>query len=297
MMAATPLSFLKMNGLGNDFVVIDGRAEPVRLSYEQRHAIGDRAVGVGCDQLIIMEPAQPGGADVFMRIYNGIGEEVDACGNAARCIAHLVMEETGKDRVSIETNAGLLVGARCDDPQMVSIDMGRPRLKWDEIPLAEEFRDTRRIELQIGPIDAPILHSPGVVNMGNPHAVFFVGDVEAHDLAAIGPMLEHHPMFPERANISLAHATAPDAITVKTWERGAGLTKACGTAACAVLVAAARLNMTGRKAAVTLPGGPLTIEWRETDDHVLMSGPYALDYGGTIPPELLEVDAAKANTA
>jgi len=297
MMAAKPLSFLKMNGLGNDFVVIDGRAEPVRLSYPERHAIGHREAGIGCDQLIIMEPAQPGGADVFMRIYNGIGEEVDACGNAARCIAHLVMEETGKDRVSIETNAGLLVGARCEDPQMVSIDMGKPRLKWNEIPLAEEFRDTRRIELQIGPIDAPILHSPGAVNMGNPHAVFFVDDVEAYDLAAIGPMLEHHPMFPERANISLAHVMAPDAITVKTWERGAGLTKACGTAACASLVAAARLNLTGRKATVILPGGPLTIEWRETDDHVLMSGPYALDYEGTIPPELLKAKAATDNAA
>jgi diaminopimelate epimerase len=159
--------------------------------------------------------------------------------------------------------------------------MGEPRLRWDEIPLAEEFRDTRAIELQIGPIDAPVLDSPSVVNMGNPHAIFWVDDVEAHDLARFGPLLENHPIFPERANISLAHVTAGDAITLKTWERGVGLTRACGTAACAALVAAARKKLTGRKATVTLPGGPLAVEWRE-DGHVWMTGPVETEFEGVL---------------
>jgi diaminopimelate epimerase len=166
--------------------------------------------------------------------------------------------------------------------------MGAPRLAWDEIPLAEPFHDTRRIELQIGPIDAPALHSPAVVNVGNPHCIFFVEDVDAHDLPRFGPMLEHHPLFPERANISLVQVISTDALKVRTWERGAGLTRACGTAACASAVAAARRTLTGRMVNVALPGGTLLIEWRESDGHVLMTGPYALDYEGTLPAELLQ---------
>ncbi len=222
-----------------------------------------------------------------MRIWNADGGEVGACGNAARCVAALVSSERGRPDVTIETE-GAILGARVNVDGSVTIDMGSPRFAWDEIPLAELFRDTRRIELQLGPIDDPVLHSPSVVNVGNPHCIFFVEDVEAHDLGRFGPMLEHHPLFPERANISLAQVTAPDAIKLRTWERGAGLTRACGTAACAAAVAAARRGLTGRGLRVSLPGGDLHIDWRESDGHILMTGPYALDYEGTLPAGLLE---------
>ena len=187
--------------------------------------------------------------------------------------------KAARAKVSIETESGVL-GSTVNADGSVTIDMGAPRFAWDEIPLAEPFHDTRGIELQIGPIDAPVLHTPSVVNVGNPHCLFFVDDVEAHDLARFGPMLEHHPLFPERANISLVQVLGPEAIKVRTWERGAGLTRACGTAACASAVAAARRDLTGRKVRVSLPGGDLLIEWRESDGHILMTGPYALDYEG-----------------
>ncbi len=180
-----------------------------------------------------------------------------------------------------------MLGALVGGDGQVTIDMGVPRLAWNEIPLAEPFHDTRRIELQAGPIDAPVMHSPAVVNVGNPHALFFVDDVEAIDLGRIGPMLEHHPLFPERANISLVQVLTPGHLKIRTWERGAGLTRACGTAACASAVAAIRRELTGRKVKVSLPGGDLVIEWREADGHVLMTGPYALDFEGTLPEGLL----------
>jgi diaminopimelate epimerase len=273
-----------MNGLGNDFVVLDARSRALPLSPEAVRAIADREQGVGCDQLIALEPSRK--ADVFMRIFNADGGQVSACGNAARCVAAVVAAELGRPEVSIETEAGIL-GATLNEDGTVTIDMGAPRLAWNEIPLAEPFHDTRRIELQIGPIDAPVLHSPSAVNVGNPHCLFFVDDVEAHDLARFGPMLEHHPLFPERANISLVQVLAPHALKVRTWERGAGLTRACGTAACAAAVAAARRELTGRKVRVTLPGGDLLIEWRERDGHILMTGAYALDYEGALPAELI----------
>lgn len=278
-------SFRKMNGLGNDFVVVDARARALSLAPEAVRAIADRKEGIGCDQLIALEPSDA--ADVFMRIWNADGGEVAACGNAARCVAGLIAQEQGRTDVSIETEDQVL-GAVVSGDGKATIDMGVPRLAWDEIPLAEPFHDTRRVELQAGPIDAPVLHSPGVVNMGNPHALFFVEDIEAIDLARIGPMLERHPLFPERANISLVQVLSPDHLKVRTWERGAGLTKACGTAACASAVAAVRRELAGRKVTVTLPGGDLIIEWREADGHVLMTGPYALDFEGTLPAELLE---------
>jgi diaminopimelate epimerase len=279
------IPFRKMNGLGNDFVVLDARAHALPLDARAVRAIADRERGIGCDQLIALERSR--NADVLMRIFNADGGEVGACGNAARCVAALIGAEQGRAQVGIETESGLLA-ATVNGDGSVTIDMGEPRLAWDEIPLAEPFHDTRRIELQIGPIDDPVLHSPAVVNVGNPHCIFFVDDVDAHDLARFGPMLEHHPLFPERANISLAQVISPEALKVRTWERGAGLTRACGTAACASAVAAARRALTGRKVNVALPGGTLLVEWRESDGHVLMTGPYALDYEGSLPADLLE---------
>jgi diaminopimelate epimerase len=287
-MSATTHSFRKMNGLGNDFVVIDRRNDDLALPADAVRAIADRAAGIGCDQLIALDPSSE--ADVFMRIWNADGGEVAACGNAARCVAAVVAGELGRPTVTIETEDQVL-GAYAGADGVVTIDMGEPRLRWDEIPLAEEFYDTSCIELQAGPIDAPVLHSPGVVSMGNPHAVFFVDDVEAIDLGRIGPMLEHHPLFPERANISVAQVLDPAHIRLRTWERGAGLTRACGTAACASAVAAVRRGLADRTVTVSLPGGDLVIEWRESDGHVLMAGPYALDFEGTLPAGLLDTEA------
>lgn len=283
-MDRSALKFRKMNGLGNDFVVVDARSDALALTPDAVRAIADRKEGIGCDQLIALEPSKA--ADVFMRIWNADGGEVAACGNAARCVAGLLAQEQGRTDITIETEDQVL-GACVGADGQVTIDMGMPRLKWNEIPLAEEFHDTRRIELQAGPIDAPVLHSPAVVNVGNPHAIFFVEDVDAIDLARIGPMLEHHPLFPERANISIVQVLSRDHLKVRTWERGAGLTRACGTAACAAAVAAIRRELTGRTVRTTLPGGDLIIEWREEDGHVLMTGPFALDFEGTLPEALL----------
>ncbi len=248
-----------------------------------RERIGDRKNGVGCDQVIVMEPSQK--ADVFMRIFNADGSEVGACGNATRCIALIAAEELGRSEVSVETSAGLLK-ANVDGAERITIDMGKPRFAWEEIPLAEPFEDTTGIELQIGPIDAPVLHTPSVVNVGNPHAIFWVDDVNAHDLGRFGPLLENHPIFPERANISLAQVTSRNGLRLRTWERGAGLTKACGTAACAAAVAAARKGLTDRQVTVELPGGVLFIDWTN-DDRILMCGPAELEFEGVLAPDTL----------
>ena len=283
---ATGIPFRKMNGLGNEILVIDARHGPVRLSPDIVRRLAGPASGIGFDQVMTLEPSRAG-ADVRTRIYNADGDEVEACGNGTRCIGWLVMQETGRRDVSIETKAGLLLASDGGAPETVTVDMGAPRLRWDEIPLSEPFADTRAIELQVGPIDAPVLHSPSAVNMGNPHAVFWVDDLDVYDLGRIGPMLEHHPLFPERANISLAQVTSRQSLTLKVWERGAGLTRACGTAACAAAVAAHRKRLTGRKVAVTLPGGTLHIEWRESDGHVLMTGPVETEFEGVLTPEML----------
>jgi diaminopimelate epimerase len=208
-----------------------------------------------------------------------------------RCIADILFRETGKDALTFETQAGLINCWRAGD--LITVDMGRPRFAWTEIPLAEEFRDTRAIELQIGPIDAPILHSPSAVNMGNPHAIFWVDDVHAYDLSRIGPMLENHPIFPERANITLCAVSSRERIIIRTWERGAGLTKACGSAACAAAVSAARTKRTERTVTVTLPGGDLKVEWR-ADDHVLMTGPVEYEFEGRFDPALFAAVPAGA---
>jgi len=271
--------FLKMNGLGNDFVVVEARSAPFAPSEAEARAIADRAAGIGCDQLIAIEPSR--NADAFMRIWNAGGAEVDACGNATRCVGWLLMEASGRDEASIETNAGVLLTRRAGD-KVVTVDMGEPRLDWRQIPLEEEM-DTRNIELEVGPLGAPILHTPGAVNMGNPHVVFFVPDAEAAPVEQVGPMIEHHRLFPQGVNVEFAQIKAPDRIRLRVWERGAGVTKACGTGACATLVAAARRGLTGRRATVEMDGGELIIDWREADNHVLMTGPVAVDFSGLLP--------------
>lgn len=277
--------FRKMNGLGNDFVVLDVRETPLALSEAQTRAIADREKGVGCDQLITIERPR-GDGDAYMGIRNADGSVVGACGNATRCVGRLLMDETGRKEIRLETPSGPVVCFDAGDGR-ITVDMGEPRLKWNEIPLSEEFADTRSIELEVGPLGNPVMHSPGVVSMGNPHAIFFVKDADAIDLARIGPMLENHPLFPERANISVAEVLAPDHIKLRVWERGAGLTLACGTGACAAAVAGVRKRVTARKVTVTLPGGDLEIEWREADNHVYMTGPVTFEFEGDLDPRLL----------
>ncbi len=270
---------MKMNGLGNDFVMIDARAEPVRLSTTVAGAIANRRSGVGCDQVIVLESSRT--ADVFMRILNADGSEVSACGNASRCVAALLCPGLGRDRISIETRAGTL-DARVGEDGLVSVDMGAPRFAWDEIPLARPAADTRSIDLTFALPDGRVLSEPSVVNVGNPHCIFWVRDAESYDLAAFGLELEHHPLFPERANISLAEIIDDKTIRLRVWERGTGITRACGTAACAAAVAAARTGRTGRKVSVELPGGVLSIEWRAEDEHILMTGPAETEFEGLI---------------
>jgi diaminopimelate epimerase len=270
------LGFHKMHGLGNDFVVLDRRSGRLSLAPAQLRRIADRRLGVGCDQILAIEPSARGHA--FMRVYNADGGEVGACGNGTRCIARLLMEELGVREVVVETAAGLL-SVRADALGYTA-DMGPPRLGWDEIPLARPM-DTLALDLALGPLERPV-----AVSMGNPHAVFFVEDVEAIALAELGPALEHHPLFPERANIGVAEVRDPRTIRLRVWERGVGITAACGTAACAALVAAARRGLTGRAAEVRLDGGSLRVVWSERD-RVLMTGPAALCCSGELAPELL----------
>lgn len=287
-MSTTTIPFRKMNGLGNDFLVVDARVAPFKPTADEIARLADRVSGIGFDQMITIE-ASPSGADAFMRINNADATEVSACGNATRCVAWLLMGETGTARATIETRAGLLLASDGGAPDTITVDMGVPKFKWNEIPLSEPFHDTRAIELQVGPIDAPVLHSPSCVNVGNPHAIFWVADLDAIDLARIGPILENHPLFPERANISIVQVMSRQHIRQRVWERGAGLTLACGTGACAAAVAAARSRLTDRRVRVTLPGGDLYIHWREDDDHILMTGPVATDYLGELDLPTLDV--------
>lgn len=283
MTEASPLHFRKMNGLGNDFVVFDGRTSSVVMDESKARAIADRATGIGCDQLIVLEKSPR--ADVRMRIWNNEGFEVESCGNATRCIADMLFDEMHKTRATIDTKGGFLIAEKGGD-KLVTVDMGAPRFAWQDIPLSEKFHDTRYIELYVGPMDAPLLHSPSVVNVGNPHCIFWVKDLDVVDLAKVGPMLEHHPLFPQRANITLARVDSKDHAVIRVWERGAGLTKACGTAACAVMAAGFRLKRLDRKATITLPGGDLLMEIRESDGHILMTGPVTYEFEGELPPHL-----------
>jgi diaminopimelate epimerase len=282
--------FVKMNGIGNEIVVVDLRSgAPAITAAEARAAAAPSAVPY--DQLMALYPPRTPGTDSFVRIYNNDGSEAGACGNGMRCVASIVGAATGEEALTFETPAGLINCWKAEGGQF-TVDMGRPRFGWNEIPLAEESHDTRAIELQIGPIDKPVLHSPSVVSMGNPHAIFWVDDVDAYDLGRFGPLLENHPIFPERANITLAHIVDRTDIKMRTWERGAGLTKACGSAACATAVAAARLKRTERKVTMSLPGGELQIEWRASDDHVLMSGPVEFEFEGRFDAAFFEKAAS-----
>ena len=284
MNATAPLPYVKMNGLGNEIVVVDLRAGAKVFSPSEVVAIAaDRRSAF--DQLMVLHAPKTKGTEAYVRIYNADGSEAGACGNGMRCVGWLMAKSLGRPKFKVETAAGVL-DIDASGGTTVTVDMGEPRFGWQDIPLAEEFRDTRGIELQIGPIDNPVLHSPSAVNVGNPHAIFWVDDVQAHDLGRLGPMLENHPIFPERANISLAHVTARDALTLRTWERGAGLTHACGSAACAAAVSAARKKLTDRKVTVTLPGGPLKIEWA-ANNHILMTGPVEFEYEGAIDLDTL----------
>jgi diaminopimelate epimerase len=276
----TKRPFWKMHGLGNDFVVLDARREAITLETQAVKRLADRCTGIGCDQLIVLEPPRHPPAQLFMRIHNADGSAAEACGNATRCIAWLLHHESGDRHPQIETATGLHMAEVGPDGQ-VAVDMGLPRTGWREIPLARAA-DTLRVDLALGPLCQPVC-----TNIGNPHATFFVDDAEAVDLAALGPVLEHHALFPQRANIGVAAVRDRNRLRLRVWERGAGITRACGTGACAALVAAHRRGLTGRAAAVELDGGSLDISWRE-DGHVIMSGPAALSFEGRFDLALLD---------
>jgi diaminopimelate epimerase len=268
------MRYLKMNGCGNDFVIIDARSRgSLPLSTLQARAIADREKGVGCDQVIAVERSIRG--DAFMRIWNHDGGEVEACGNAARCVAWMLMEEGGGASRRIETPAGMLYAERTGD--RITVDMGSPLLRWEEIPLAKPM-DTVRLQYEAGGFS-----EPGAVNMGNPHAVFFVNDVRAVPIETLGPKIERDPLFPQGVNAGFAEIRSPGQIRLRVWERGAGLTKACGTGACAAVVAAHRQRLTERVVEVLADGGSLEIEWRAGDDRVLMTGPVELEDTGELP--------------
>jgi diaminopimelate epimerase len=274
-----PKDFIKMHGAGNDFVVLDLRHGGAPPTPKEAVAIADRHRGIGCDQIILIGPSPTGVGDLGLVFLNSDGSASGACGNGTRCVADDLMAERGADHLALETAAGILDCARGRDGG-VTVDMGRARTEWRDIPLSEA-RDTLHLGIGEGPVKDPV-----GVSMGNPHAVFFVPEVAKVPIEAIGPKLEHNKLFPERANIGFAEVRAPDRIRLRVWERGAGLTLACGSGACAALVAAVRRGLTQRKAILELDGGTLEIEWLE-NGHVLMTGPTAISFRGIIAPALL----------
>lgn len=272
--------YVRMNGAGNAFIVVQAFDQPFRPTEDQVRALADPASGTGgFDQLIGVEPSES--ADAFMRVWNADGSMVETCGNALRCVGWLLLEATGKEEVAIDTLGGPTTARRAGDHQ-VTVDMGEPRLDWSQVPLAEEM-DTRGIELQVGPIDAPVLHTPGAVSMGNPHVVFFTDRQDDAFVRSSGSLVEHHPLFPEGVNVGFADVLGRDHIRLRVWERGAGLTLACGTGACAALVASARRGLTDRRARVTVDGGELVIDWDEATNHVFMTGPVEIERTGLSP--------------
>jgi diaminopimelate epimerase len=276
--------FFKMNGLGNEIIVADMRGRGGRVRPEAAVAINAQTP-TKFDQIMAIHDSRTPGTANYIEIINSDGSLAEACGNGMRCVVQALSAETGQKSFVFETLAGISTGEEHADGS-ITVDMGKPRTGWDEIPLAEEFYDTTGIELQIGPIDAPVLHTPSAVSMGNPHVTFWVNDdPNNYALDRFGPLLENHPIFPERCNISVCQVAAPEHLIVRTWERGAGLTKACGTAACAALVNAVRTGrIPGHKAVVTVPGGDLTIEWR-ADEHVMLTGPAEFEFSGELDPE------------
>ncbi len=270
--------FLKMHGLGNDFVVLDARGDAIELGADGVRKLADRHTGIGCDQLIVLEPPHHPRATLLMQIRNPDGSTAEACGNATRCVALLLHRETGDRRVRIETVGGLLDAEILPD-ERIAVDMGAPRIGWRDIPLARA-EDTLCVDIAAGPLAEPVC-----TNIGNPHATFFVEDADAIDLGKFGPILEHHPLFPQRANIGVATVRDCSHLRLRVWERGAGMTRACGSAACAALVGAHRRGYAGRRAAVELDGGNLDICWRD-DGHVIMTGPAALSFEGGFDREL-----------
>ncbi|UVK39734.1 diaminopimelate epimerase [Mesorhizobium sp. AR10] len=280
---ASAAPFAKMNGIGNEIIVADMRGRADQVTAASAVALNADAA-TKFDQIMAIHDARTPGTAYYVDILNSDGSGAQACGNGMRCVVQALAAETGQKTFTFETRAGILNAVEHADGT-ISVDMGTPRFGWQDIPLAEEFRDTRMIELQIGPIDAPVLHSPSVVSMGNPHAIFWVDqDVWSYELDRFGPLLENHPMFPERANITLAQVTSPDTMIIRTWERGAGLTKACGSAACASVVAAARTKRTGRSVTLMTPGGgSLHVEWRG-DDHVILTGAAEWEFSGSFDP-------------
>jgi diaminopimelate epimerase len=275
----TRIAFRKMHGLGNDFVVLDQRRDPYPIDAAAACALADRHTGIGCDQLLLLEPPRDARAQVFLRIFNPDGSAAEACGNGTRCVASLIAAESGRRVLVIETVAGLLP-ATIDEAGIATVDMGEPRFGWRDIPLSREM-DTLHVDLRRGPLADPVC-----TNMGNPHATFFVDDAEAIDLAGLGPSLEHDPLFPQRANIGVATVRDRQTIRFRVWERGAGITRACGSGACAAMVAAHRRGLVGERATVVLDGGNLEITWPGCG-FVLMSGPATLSFEGTFDPALL----------
>jgi diaminopimelate epimerase len=275
--------FFKMNGLGNEIILLDLRGTDLFVQPQEARAI-HRAPGLAYDQLMVLHDPRSPGTEAFVRILNNDGSESGACGNGTRCVAWLIMRGDPRDVIFVETVRGRLE-CRREGPLSFTVDMGEPLLNARDIPLRDSVADTRRIAIDF---DLPALSRPAVVNMGNPHAVFFVDNVDGHELERNGPRLEHHPMFPQRANISLAQILNRQSIRLRVWERGVGLTQACGSAACATLVAAARLGLADRKATVTLPGGDLFIDWRESDGHVLMTGPVELEFEDRLSADFFE---------
>lgn len=286
--------YIRMNGAGNAFIVVQAFEAPFHPTQDQVRALADPAAGLGgFDQLIGVEPSET--ADAFMRVWNADGSMVETCGNALRCVGWLLLQATDKEEVVIDTLGGPTTARRAAGrvgsgdsegstaaTHQVTVDMGAPRLEWSQVPLSEDM-DTRGIELQVGPIDAPVLHTPGAVSMGNPHVVFFTDRLDDAFVRGSGSLVEHHPLFPEGVNVGFADVLARDHIRLRVWERGAGLTLACGTGACAALVASARRGLTDRKAAVTVDGGELTIDWDEASGHVFMTGPVEVEGTGFLP--------------
>jgi len=271
--------FLKMHGLGNDFVVFDARLTPLHLDAGEVRALADRKRGIGCDQLIVIEKGQEG-ADAFMRIFNSDGSEVESCGNAARCVGRLLLEESGKSEIRLGSNGGLMRCLFAGDG-LVTVDMGEPETDWRNIPMAQAV-DTQSFALPVDKADETALGAVSAVQTGNPHLVLFVEDAEAAPVATLGPKIEHHPWFPARINVEFVERRSDSEIRMRVWERGAGITQACGSGACASVVAAHRRGLTGRNVRVELDGGALDIEWRESDNHILMTGPATLSYRGDI---------------